>query len=56
VPGDMTVNDSHALCDRIEEALLKRLGHATITIHVEPDSQSAAPAAGLMTPMERTKS
>ena len=42
VPGDMTVNDSHALCDRIEEALLKRLGHATITIHVEPDSQSAA--------------
>jgi len=43
VPGDMTVNDSHALCDRIEAALLERLGHASITIHVEPDSQSVAP-------------
>ena len=42
VPGDMTVDDSHALCDRIEAALLERLGHASITIHVEPDSQSAA--------------
>jgi cation diffusion facilitator family transporter len=42
VPGDMTVNESHALCDRIEAALRKRLGHASITIHVEPDSQSAA--------------
>ncbi len=42
VPGDMTVNDSHALCDRIEAALLERLGHASITIHVEPDSRSAS--------------
>ncbi len=42
VPGGMTVDDSHALCDRIETALVERLGHASITIHVEPDSQSAA--------------
>jgi cation diffusion facilitator family transporter len=42
VPGDMTVEDAHGLCDRIEAALLERLGHASITIHVEPDSQSAA--------------
>ena len=42
VPGDMTVNDSHALCDRIEAALLERLGHASITIHVEPARRGAA--------------
>ena len=42
VPGDMTVNESHELCDRIEAAILERLGHASITIHVEPDSRSAS--------------
>ena len=33
---------SHLLCDRIEAALLERLEHASITIHVEPDSLSAS--------------
>jgi cation diffusion facilitator family transporter len=39
VPGAMTVNDAHGLCDRIEAALIERLGHASITTHVEPESQ-----------------
>ena len=37
VPGQMTVKASHEICDRIESALKKAYGSATIsTIHVEP--------------------
>jgi len=37
VPGDMTVSDSHAICDRIEAALSSELGGTATSIHVEPD-------------------
>ena len=40
VPGDMTVTESHVICDRIEAALKAELGTATITIHVEPDGKA----------------
>ncbi len=36
VPGDMSVSDAHAICDRVEAGLREELGHAVITIHVEP--------------------
>jgi cation diffusion facilitator family transporter len=36
VPGDTTVADSHALCDRIEAALTGQLPRSEVTIHVEP--------------------
>ena len=36
VPGSMSVDDSHALCDDIEEALRREFPDASITIHVEP--------------------
>jgi cation diffusion facilitator family transporter len=36
VPGTMSVDQSHALCDDIEEALRRELPNASITIHVEP--------------------
>lgn len=36
VPGTMSVDDSHALCDDIEEALRREFAEASITIHVEP--------------------
>ncbi len=36
VPGLMSVLESHALCDRIEAALMTELAKAHITIHVEP--------------------
>lgn len=39
VPGDMTVNDAHDICDRIEHALLQ-LGDAVISIHVEPQREA----------------
>ncbi len=36
VPGDMTVSDSHTLCDHIEEELREKLPNLKVTIHVEP--------------------
>ncbi len=40
VPGRMAVEDSHAICDRIEAALRAELGDAVINIHVEPERQA----------------
>ncbi len=36
VPGSMTVNASHAMCDRLEDALEQELPDVSIRIHVEP--------------------
>lgn len=36
VPSEMTVERSHAICDRIEDALEDQLPGARVTIHVEP--------------------
>jgi cation diffusion facilitator family transporter len=36
VPGTMTVAESHAICDRIEETLQREMAHLVVTIHVEP--------------------
>ena len=47
VPGRTSVRDSHALCDRIEEAITVELARASVTIHVEPreahDAHGLAP-------------
>jgi cation diffusion facilitator family transporter len=40
VPGDMTVLESHTICDRIEEALKQRIPGSQIVIHVEPDHKA----------------
>jgi cation diffusion facilitator family transporter len=40
VPGEMTVDDAHAICDRIEEALKTEMQGAIITIHVEPPERA----------------
>ncbi|APG45791.1 cation diffusion facilitator family transporter [Phaeobacter porticola] len=37
VAGEMTVRASHAICDRIEEAIRVSLPTAQVTIHVEPE-------------------
>jgi len=36
VPGETSVSESHALCDRIEHSIAAHLAKASITIHVEP--------------------
>jgi cation diffusion facilitator family transporter len=40
VPGAMTVEDSHCICDRLETALREDVPGAVITIHVEPDHKA----------------
>jgi cation diffusion facilitator family transporter len=40
VPGTMTVAQSHAICDRVEEALRAEMPHLVITIHVEPEAKA----------------
>jgi len=40
VPGEMTVAESHGICDRIEAALKKEVPDASITIHVEPEHKA----------------
>jgi divalent metal cation (Fe/Co/Zn/Cd) transporter len=37
VPGEMSVLESHGICDRIEAALKARIPGSQIVIHVEPD-------------------
>lgn len=36
VPGEVSVSESHALCDRIEASIAAHLPRASVTIHVEP--------------------
>ena len=36
VPGEMTVRESHEICDRLEEALETTIPGAVVAIHVEP--------------------
>jgi cation diffusion facilitator family transporter len=47
LPGDMSVHESHALCDRLEASIASHLARASVTIHVEPheahESSAAAP-------------
>jgi cation diffusion facilitator family transporter len=43
VDGDMTVRESHVICDRIEEALRAEIPSVRITIHVEPDNEAKLP-------------
>jgi cation diffusion facilitator family transporter len=40
VPGQMTVDDAHAICDRIEQRLKDEVRHCLITIHVEPENKA----------------
>ena len=40
VPGEMSVDAAHGICDRIEGALKEELGIAVITIHVEPEGKA----------------
>jgi cation diffusion facilitator family transporter len=40
VPGNMTVSEAHAICDRIEARLKKEMAYLVITIHVEPEEKA----------------
>jgi cation diffusion facilitator family transporter len=36
LPGETSVRESHALCDRLEASIASHLARASVTIHVEP--------------------
>lgn len=40
VPGEMTVEAAHEICDRIEDALENELANTDVVIHVEPDHKA----------------
>lgn len=40
VPGEMSVNRAHEICDRIEAALREDDAHHRVTIHLEPESKA----------------
>ena len=46
VPGDTSVNEAHAVCDRIEAALKRAVPDANVTIHVEPEDKAKTAAGG----------
>jgi cation diffusion facilitator family transporter len=43
VDADMTVGESHAICDRIEAALAEEIASVRVVIHVEPDDEAKLP-------------
>jgi cation diffusion facilitator family transporter len=45
VPGDMTVNEAHAICDRIEDALEGEIVGSDVSIHVEPEHKAKSKGA-----------
>jgi cation diffusion facilitator family transporter len=40
VPGDMTVDRAHEICDRVEAALKVQIEGLVVTIHVEPEGKA----------------
>ncbi|MFH1603451.1 MAG: cation diffusion facilitator family transporter [Pseudomonadota bacterium] len=43
VPGNTSVSESHALCDRLEASISGHLAKASVTIHVEPHEAHEPP-------------
>ncbi|TFU18056.1 cation diffusion facilitator family transporter [Thermus tengchongensis] len=43
VPGSMTVEEAHRLCDELEKALEEGFPGLAVTIHVEPESERKRP-------------
>jgi divalent metal cation (Fe/Co/Zn/Cd) transporter len=39
LPGSMTVEESHAVADRVEAALEELYPSSVVTIHVEPETE-----------------
>jgi len=40
VPGEMSVEDAHDICDRIEAAIKAEISQCAVTIHVEPEHKA----------------
>ena len=51
VPGEMSVNDAHEICDRLEDAIEREIEGSEAVIHVEPDHKAKDEARGLVVPL-----
>jgi cation diffusion facilitator family transporter len=51
VPGDMTVNAAHEICDRIENQLASEIEGVEVLIHVEPDNKAKGRGTGGVVPI-----
>ena len=40
VPGEMSVDEAHRICDRIEAGLKEMVENCIVTIHVEPEHKA----------------
>ncbi len=40
VPGEMSVQEAHAICDRLESIIEAQIPESEVTIHVEPESKA----------------
>jgi cation diffusion facilitator family transporter len=45
LPGETSVRESHALCDRLEASIARHLAKTSVTIHVEPHEAHDPPVA-----------
>lgn len=43
LPNQMTLQEAHYICDKIEEALIEKLDTVEVLIHTEPDENTAKP-------------
>lgn len=50
VDADMSVGESHVICDRIEDALKEEIPSVRVIIHVEPDDEAKLPKGTVAVP------
>ncbi len=46
VPGAMTVDEAHAICDRLEDSIEQNIEGSEVVIHVEPEYKAKPEASG----------
>lgn len=46
VPGSMTVDEAHVICDRLENSIEKNIEGSEVVIHVEPEYKAKPEASG----------
>lgn len=46
VPGSMTVDEAHAICDRLEDSIEQNIEGSEVVIHVEPEYKAKSEASG----------
>lgn len=46
VPGTMTVDEAHAICDRLEDSIESRIVGSEVVIHVEPEYKAKPEESG----------